>query len=40
MKDLAVSGFSGYFRSIQAGKIFDWFGRFRILCALREGPYG
>jgi exodeoxyribonuclease V alpha subunit len=40
MKDLAVSGFSGYFQSIQAGKIFDWFGRFRILCALREGPYG
>jgi exodeoxyribonuclease V alpha subunit len=40
MKDLAVSGFSGYFQSIRAGKIFDLFGRFRILCALREGPYG
>jgi len=40
MKDLAVSGFSGYFQSTRAGKIFDLFGRFRILCALREGPYG
>jgi exodeoxyribonuclease V alpha subunit len=40
MIDLAVSGFSGYFQPIRAGKIFDWFGRFRILCALREGPYG
>jgi len=40
MKDLAVSGFSGYFQPIRAGKIFDLFGRFRILCALREGPYG
>ena len=40
MKDLAISGFSGYFQPIRAGKIFDLFGRFRILCALREGPYG
>ncbi len=40
MKDLAVSGFSGYFQPIPAGKMLDLFGRFRILCALREGPYG
>ena len=40
MKDLVVSGFSGYFQPTRAGKIFDLFGRFRILCALREGPYG
>jgi exodeoxyribonuclease V alpha subunit len=40
LKDLAVSGFSGYFQPIRAEKIFDLFGRFRILCALREGPYG
>ncbi len=40
VKDLAVSGFSGYFQPIREGKIFDLFGKFRILCALREGPYG
>ncbi len=40
VKDLAVSGFSGYFQPIGAGEILDLFGRFRILCALREGPYG
>ena len=40
MKDLALSGFSGYFQQIRVEKIFDLFGRFRILCALREGPYG
>jgi exodeoxyribonuclease V alpha subunit len=40
LKDLALRGFSGYFQPIRAEELFDLFGRFRILCALREGPYG
>jgi exodeoxyribonuclease V alpha subunit len=40
IKDLALSGFSGYFQPSGAEAIFECFGRFRILCALREGPYG
>lgn len=40
LKDPAVSGFSGYFQPGGAEAIFECFGRFRILCALREGPYG
>ena len=40
IRTLAVSGFSRYFQPFGAGEIFGSFGRFRILCALREGPYG
>jgi exodeoxyribonuclease V alpha subunit len=40
LKDLALRGFSEHFQPIRGGNNFDWFGRFRILCALREGPYG
>ncbi len=40
LKDLAVRDLSGYFQPNRAENIFDLFSRFRILCALREGPYG
>lgn len=35
-----VGGFSGYLKATEPGEIFDLFNRFRILCALREGPFG
>ena len=40
IKDLAVSGFSGYFQPSGAETIFECFNRFRILCALRRGHTG
>ena len=40
IKPLAVSGFSEYFQPAGDRELFESFGRFRILCALREGPYG
>lgn len=40
LKDLIVNGFTGYLKATDPGEIFDLFKRFRILCALREGPYG
>jgi len=40
LKGCIVSGFSGYLRATSPGEIFSLFNRFRILCALRQGPYG
>jgi len=40
LKDLIVNGFAGYLNATDPGEMFDLFNRFRILCALREGPYG
>ena len=40
LKDRIIEGFSGYLREPDPAKAFDFFNRFRILCALREGPHG
>jgi len=40
LRDLIVNGFTGYLKATDPGEIFDLFNRFRILCALREGPFG
>ena len=40
LKDRIIEGFSGYLKETDPAKAFDLFNRFRILCALREGPHG
>lgn len=40
MKQIVVEGFESYLRIDKMEEIFSLFDRFRILCALREGPYG
>jgi len=35
-----VAGFGAYVRQESPGEAFAEFGRFRILCAMRSGPYG
>ena len=40
LKDRIIEGFSAYLRETDPAKAFDLFNRFRILCALREGPHG
>ena len=40
LKDRIIEGFSPYLRETDPAKAFDLFNRFRILCALREGPHG
>jgi len=40
LKEHIIRGFSEYLRAIDPGEAFDRFSRFRILCALREGPFG
>ena len=40
LRDRIVNGYSGYLKAAEPGEIFSLFNRFRILCALREGPYG
>ena len=40
LKERIIRGFSGYLRATAPGEAFDLFNRFRILCALREGPFG
>lgn len=44
LKKIAINYFKSYLNLIDTkgeyNKIFDLFGRFRILCALRQGPYG
>ena len=40
LRDRIVNGYSGYLKTAEPGEIFSLFNRFRILCALREGPYG
>jgi exodeoxyribonuclease V alpha subunit len=40
MKTKITRGFSGYLRQKEIGAAFSCFDRFRVLCALREGPCG
>ena len=40
LKDRIIEGFSAYLKETNPAKAFDLFNRFRILCALREGPHG
>jgi exodeoxyribonuclease V alpha subunit len=40
LKERIIEGFSAYLKEIEPAKAFDLFNRFRILCALREGPHG
>jgi exodeoxyribonuclease V alpha subunit len=40
LKDRIIAGFTGYLRADDPRETFDLFSRFRILCALRDGPYG
>jgi exodeoxyribonuclease V alpha subunit len=40
MKDLILSAFAGGLKTTDPNTAFDLFSRFRILSALREGPYG
>ena len=40
LRDRIVNGYSDYLKAAEPGEIFNLFNRFRILCALREGPYG
>lgn len=40
LKERIIQGYSGYLKAEDPGEIFLLFNRFRILCALREGPYG
>ncbi len=40
IRDWAVEGFHDYLRAEDPWEVFERFDRFRILCALREGPYG
>lgn len=40
VKERIIRGFSAYLKATDPGETFDLFNRFRILCALREGPFG
>ncbi|RPJ42239.1 MAG: exodeoxyribonuclease V subunit alpha [Deltaproteobacteria bacterium] len=40
LKDRIIEGFSACLGETEPAKVFDLFNRFRILCALREGPHG
>ena len=40
MKERIITGFSSYLKTTTTEEAFDLFKRFRILCALREGPFG
>jgi exodeoxyribonuclease V alpha subunit len=40
MKERIITGFSSYLKTTVPDEVFDLFSRFRILCALREGPFG
>lgn len=40
IKTPVIRGYGDYLRAIDSPEIFQIFERFRILCALREGPYG
>ena len=37
---LILEGFSGYLRAESIEAAFREFNRFRVLCALRRGPFG
>ncbi len=40
LKERVVEGFTPYLKESDPAKVFDLFNRVRILCAVREGPYG
>ncbi len=40
LKERIITGFSSYLKMTDPEEAFDLFKRFRILCALREGPFG
>ena len=40
IKDMVVREFADYLQAGDIWEVFQLFDRFRILCALREGPYG
>ena len=40
IKEPLLGGFREYLRSNEPGRALESFDRFRVLCALREGPYG
>ena len=40
IRDAVIRGFRDYLRARDVEEIFHLFDRFRILCALRKGPYG
>ncbi len=40
IKETIIEGFGDYLKATDPIEIFQRFERFRILCALREGPYG
>ena len=40
MRDKIMEGFGKYLRANEPGQIFSFFEQFRILCAVRDGPYG
>jgi exodeoxyribonuclease V alpha subunit len=40
LKEKITEGFAPYLKESDPSKVFDLFNRVRILCAVREGPYG
>ena len=40
LKEQAIEGFTPYLKENDPSRVFDLFNRVRILCAVREGPYG
>jgi exodeoxyribonuclease V alpha subunit len=40
LKEGIIEGFTPYLQEGKPAKVFDLFNRLRILCAVREGPYG
>ena len=40
LKNRIIDGFEAYLTASEPGEVLDMFGEFRILCAIREGPYG
>ncbi len=40
LERIVTDYYKGYLRATEPGTAFDLFSRFRILCGLREGPYG
>ncbi len=40
-REAVIEGFRGYLSALdRPEEIFAWFARFRVLCALRQGPFG
>jgi len=40
IKDIIIQGYGDYLRARNPFEVFEVFERFRILCSLREGPFG